>query len=346
MLNNKAILVTGGTGSFGKKFIEMVFKRYQPKKIIVYSRDEYKQMLLKHMFKDKLDRLRFFIGDVRDRGRLYRAFDGVDYVIHAAAMKQVPACEYNPFEAIKTNIHGAQNVIDAAIDRGVKKVVALSTDKAVNPINLYGGTKLVSDKLFISANAYVGSKDTVFSVVRYGNVAGSRGSVIPLFKQLIENGETELPITDFRMTRFWITLEQAVELVFKALREAKGGETYISKIPSFRIVDLARAMLPNCKLKEVGIREGEKIHEVMITKDDSRTTYEYENHYIIYPYFEWWDFDRHFTPGGKLVEEGFEYSSNNNKHWLSIQDLRRLLIELNMMPMSGNLEVATSMERE
>jgi len=336
MLNNKSILITGGTGSFGKKFTEMILDQYDPQKIIIYSRDEFKQYIMKKelmiAFPDKVHKLRFFIGDVRDKDRLYRAFDGVDYVIHAAAMKQVPACEYNPFEAIKTNIHGAQNVIDAAIDRGVKKVVALSTDKAVNPINLYGGTKLVSDKLFISANAYVGSKGTVFSVVRYGNVAGSRGSVIPFFKKLIENGEKELPITDFRMTRFWISLEQGVELVFKALEESKGGETYISKIPSFKVTDLAKAMLPDCKMKEVGIREGEKIHEVMITKDDSRTTYEYENHYIIYPYFEWWDFDKHFTPGGKLIEEGFEYNSGNNTEWLSVEDLRNWLIKLNMMP--------------
>jgi len=351
MLNNKTILITGGTGSFGKKFTKMILERYNPKKIIIYSRDEFKQDIMKKefmiAFPDKAHKLRFFIGDVRDKDRLYRAFDGVDYVIHAAAMKQVPACEYNPFEAIKTNIHGAQNIIDATIDRGVKKVVALSTDKAVNPINLYGGTKLVSDKLFISANAYVGSKDTVFSVVRYGNVAGSRGSVIPFFKQLIENGKKELPITDFRMTRFWITLEQGVELVFKALKESKGGETYVSKIPSFKITDLAKAMLPDCKMREVGIREGEKIHEVMITKDDSRTTYEYENHYIIYPHFEWWDFDKYFTPGGKLIEEGFEYNSSNNTEWLSVEDLRRWLIELNMMPMIGDskLEVAVSKDR-
>lgn len=337
MLNNKSILVTGGTGSFGKKFAKMVLERYNPKKIIIYSRDEYKQYIMKKefmtAFSDKIHQLRFFIGDVRDKDRLYRAFDGVDYVIHAAAMKQVPACEYNPFEAIKTNIHGAQNVIDAAIDRRVKKVIALSTDKAVNPINLYGGTKLVSDKLFISANAYVGNKDTMFSVVRYGNVAGSRGSVIPFFKQLIENGEKELPITDFRMTRFWITLEQGVELVFKALKEARGGETFISKIPSFKITDLAKAMLPDCKMREIGIREGEKIHEVMITKDDSKTTYEYDNHYIIYPHFEWWNFDKYFIPGGKLIEEGFEYNSSNNTEWLSVEDLQNWLIKLNMMPM-------------
>ncbi|QQY79133.1 UDP-N-acetylglucosamine 4,6-dehydratase (inverting) [Keratinibaculum paraultunense] len=332
MLNNKTILITGGTGSFGQKFTEMVFKRYKPKKVIIYSRDEYKQFLMKQKFPSYKKNIRFFIGDVRDKERLYRAFNGVDYVIHAAAMKQVPACEYNPFEAIKTNIHGAQNVIDAALDRGVKKVVALSTDKAVNPINLYGGTKLVSDKLFISANAYSGGEGTRFSVVRYGNVAGSRGSVIPFFKELIEKGKNKLPITDFRMTRFWITLEQGVELVFKAIEESKGGETYISKIPSFKIIDLAKAMNPKVILEEVGIREGEKLHEVMITKDDSRMTYEYENHYIIYPHFDWWSSERYFTNGGKPIEEGFEYNSGTNSEWLDVEDLRRLLTELDMMP--------------
>jgi UDP-N-acetylglucosamine 4,6-dehydratase (inverting) len=333
MLNNKSILITGGTGSFGNKFIEMIFEKYNPNKVIIYSRDEYKQDLLKKKFsiklsKEKFSKLRFFIGDVRDKERLYRAFKDVDYVIHAAAMKQVPACEYNPFEAIKTNIHGAQNVIDAALDRKVKKVVALSTDKAVNPINLYGGTKLVSDKLFVSANAYSGGDGTIFSVVRYGNVAGSRGSVIPFFKNLIEEGQKELPITDFRMTRFWITLEEGVELVFKALEESRGGETYISKIPSFKITDLAKAMNPNCELKEIGIREGEKLHEVMITKDDSRLTYEYDNHYIIYPNYDWWASQKHFTSGGKSIEEGFEYNSENNNQWLSVEDLNIKLSKL------------------
>lgn len=327
MLNNKTILITGGTGSFGKKCLQMIFQRYNPKKVIIYSRDEFKQYNMKVEFSNKvdMDRVRFFIGDVRDKERLMRAFHGVDYVIHAAAMKQVPTCEYNPMEAIKTNIHGAQNVIDAALDRGVKKVVALSTDKAVNPINLYGGTKLVSDKLFIAANAYTGLNNTVFSVVRYGNVAGSRGSIIPLFRTLIENGETELPITDYRMTRFWITLEQGVELVFKALEEAKGGETYISKIPSFKITDLAKAMLPHGSMKEIGIREGEKLHEVMVTRDDSRTTYEYDKHYIVYPHFEWLDLNKVLLPGGKLVEDGFEYNSGTNKEWLDVNGLKAAL---------------------
>lgn len=327
MLNNKTILITGGTGSFGKKFLERILDKYNPHRIIIYSRDEYKQSLMKAEYSKKYDmsKVRFFIGDVRDKDRLYRAFEGVDYVIHAAAMKQVPTCEYNPFEAIKTNIHGAQNVIDAAIDRRVKKVVALSTDKAVNPINLYGGTKLVSDKLFIAANAYSKISKTVFSVVRYGNVAGSRGSIIPIFNNLIEKGETELPITDIRMTRFWITLDQGVDLVFKALEESMGGETYISKIPSFNITDLAEAMLPGAKIKEIGIREGEKLHEVMVTKDDYRNTFEFDKHYIIYPNFEWWDATRNNKNGGKPVEEGFEYNSGTNMEWLSVEQLKEAL---------------------
>lgn len=331
MLNGKTVLVTGGTGSFGKKFLEKIFAQYEPEKVIVYSRDEYKQSVMKMEYTDKIDmsRVRFFIGDVRDKGRLYRAFEGVDYVIHAAALKQVPTCEYNPMEAIKTNIHGAQNVIDAALDRKVKKVVALSTDKAVNPINLYGGTKLVSDKLFIAANAYCGKNyNTNFSVVRYGNVAGSRGSVIPIWKKIIEDGGDTLGVTDVAMTRFWITLDQGVELVFKALKEATGGETYISKIPSFHITDLAQAMLSNCKIREMGIREGEKLHEVMITKDDSMTTYEYAQHYIIYPHFEWFDLEKNIAAGGKLVEKGFEYVSNNNHQWLDAEMLKEELKKL------------------
>ena len=340
MLNDKTILITGGTGSFGNRFVERILNEYNPKKIIIYSRDEFKQDLMKKVFMEKYpnkyEKLRFFIGDVKDKDRLYRALVGVDYVIHAAAMKQVPACEYNPFEAIKTNINGAQNLVDACIDRGVKKCVALSTDKAVNPINLYGGTKLVSDKLFISANAYSGNDGTIFSVVRYGNVAGSRGSVIPFFKSLIEDGKKELPITDFNMTRFWITLDEGVDLVFKALEESKGGETYISKIPSFKITDLAKAMLDDVKMKEVGIREGEKLHEVMITKDDSRRTYEYDKHYIIYPNFDWWNIDTHFTEGGKLISLGFEYDSGTNSEWLSIDDLRKAMNELGIFSYKKN----------
>ncbi len=331
MLNNKSILVTGGTGSFGKKFIGRIITEYNPKRVVIYSRDEYKQDIMKKEFSkkypNKVDKLRFFIGDVRDKGRLDRAFAEIDYVVHGAAMKQVPACEYNPFEAIKTNIHGAQNIVDSAIDRGVKKVVALSTDKAVNPINLYGGTKLVSDKLFVSANAYSGMKGTVFSIVRYGNVAGSRGSVIPFFRELIKSGDKELPITDFEMTRFWITLDEGVDLVIKALEESRGGETYISKIPSFKITELAKAMKENIELKEVGIREGEKLHECMVTKDDSRTTYEYEKHYIVYPKFDWW-LEEYFTKGGKLVKNGFEYNSGTNSQWLNKNDLKEAMKSL------------------
>lgn len=324
MLNDKSILVTGGTGTFGNYFVEYVLKHYFPKKIIIYSRDEYKQFIMANKFKEYEDILRFFIGDVRDKERLKRALNGVDYVIHAAAMKQVPACEYNPIEAVKTNIDGAINVVDAVLDSvSVKKVVALSTDKSVNPINLYGGTKLVSDKLFIAANAYVGVRDLTFSVVRYGNVAGSRGSVIPFFQNIIDNGGKELPITDYRMTRFWIDLGEGVELVIKALNDARGGETFISKIPSFKITDLAEAMLPGCEKPEVGIREGEKLHEVMVTREDSMSTYEYDKHYIIYPHYNWWS--RDVLSGGKLVEQGFEYNSGNNTEWLGIEELRTKL---------------------
>lgn len=325
MLDNKTILITGGTGSFGNHFVDYVLKNYKPKKIIIYSRDEFKQFNMANKYKEYSDIFRFFIGDVRDRDRLKRALNGVDYVIHAAALKQVPACEYNPIEAVKTNVNGAMNIVDAALDSpSVKKVVALSTDKAVNPINLYGGTKLVSDKLFIAANAYVGDRELSFSVVRYGNVAGSRGSVIPFFKQIVANGGSELPITDYRMTRFWISLEQGVELVIKALHDAKGGETFISKIPSFKITDLAQAILPGCKMPEVGIREGEKLHEIMVTREDSATTYEYEKHFIIYPHYTWWD-EKKVLPGGKKVEEGFEYSSGKNREWLGIDELKGLL---------------------
>ena len=279
---------------------------------------------MSNQFLEYKDRLRFFIGDVRDRERLARAFDGVDYVVHAAALKQVPACEYNPMEAVKTNINGAMNIVDAALDCGVKRVVALSTDKAVNPINLYGGTKLVSDKLFIAANAYAGAKDVCFSIVRYGNVAGSRGSVIPFFRNLAAAGKTELPITDYRMTRFWISLEEGVQLVIKALSEAKGGETFISKIPSFKITDLAQAVLPGAAMPEVGIREGEKLHEIMVTREDSMLAYEYEKHFIVYPHFEWWQ-ESKIQAGGQKVEPGFEYSSGTNTDLLSVEEIAQRL---------------------
>jgi len=331
MFQGKNILITGGTGSFGRKFVKKLLYKHAPNKIIIYSRDEYKQYLMQKEFAKYKEILRFFIGDVRDKDRLYRAFDSVDIVIHAAALKHVPLMEYNPIEAIKTNIQGAINVIDAALDRKVEKVIALSTDKAVNPVNLYGATKLVSDKLFISANAYSGKDGTKFAVVRYGNVAGSRGSVIPFFLRLVKEGKKELPITDFRMTRFWITLDEGVELVFRAIQEAKGGEIYISKIPSFKIVDLAKAICPECKLKEIGIREGEKLHEVMITEEDSRTTYEYDSYYIIYPQFDWWNFEKHFKEGGTKVKDGFRYSSDSNRWWLSVKDLRKLLKNIDVV---------------
>jgi UDP-N-acetylglucosamine 4,6-dehydratase (inverting) len=325
MIDNKTILITGGTGSFGRAFSMAVLGRYTPKKIIIFSRDEYKQWQMENEFERFADRMRFFIGDVRDKDRLMRAFDNVDFVVHAAAMKQVPFCEYNPFEAVKTNINGAQNVIDAAIDRNVKKVVALSTDKAVNPVNLYGGTKMVSDKLFVSANAYVGTKDTVFAIVRYGNVSGSRGSIIPYFRSLVEKGHNRLPVTDYRMTRFWITMQEGIELVLKALAQSQGGEVYISKIPSFKVVDLAKAICPSCAMPQVGVREGEKLHEIMITKEDAASTYEYMRHYIIYPHMNWCDISKFDTQDGRKVADGFEYRSDTNTQWLGVDALKERL---------------------
>ncbi|RKQ64037.1 UDP-N-acetylglucosamine 4,6-dehydratase (inverting) [Thermovibrio guaymasensis] len=324
-IDNKVILITGGTGSFGKAFAKKILEDFNPKKVIIYSRDEYKQYWMQQEFKKHIEKLRFFIGDVRDKERLYRAFDGVDIVIHAAALKHVPLMEYNPIEAVKTNIYGAENVINAAIDRGVEKVVALSTDKAVNPINLYGATKLVADKLFIAANAYAGGKKTSFSIVRYGNVAGSRGSVIPFFMSLVNKGKKELPITDFRMTRFWITLEEGVALVLRALKDSLGGEIFVAKIPSFRIVDLAKAICPDCKLVKVGIRPGEKLHEIMITEEDARTTYDFGDYYVIYPSINWKKKSGAFTKGAKKVPEGFKYSSDRNEKWLSIEELKEKL---------------------
>ncbi len=328
VLDGKVILITGGTGSFGHCFARYALQNAHPRKIIVYSRDEYKQFVMSNEepFKERSDVMRFFIGDVRDRDRLRRALEGVDYCVHAAALKQVPACEYNPNEAVRTNINGAMNVIDACLDTGVKKVVALSTDKAVNPVNLYGGTKLVSDKLFIAANAYAGSKDISFSIVRYGNVAGSRGSVIPFFKQLAESGAKTLPITDYRMTRFWISLEQGVELVIRALRDAKGGETFISKIPSFYVKDLAAAMYPDIPTVEVGIRPGEKLHEVMVTAEDAPFTLEFDENYIVYPQVTFNERQvRDLT--GTPVADGFVYSSGTNREWMSVEEIRRRLPE-------------------
>lgn len=320
-LNGKVILVTGGTGSFGKKFIRTVLDRYDIGKVIVFSRDELKQFEMAQQFNDP--RLRYFIGDVRDKERLARAFQGVDMVVHAAALKQVPAAEYNPMEAIKTNIHGATNVIDAALDTGVKRIIALSTDKAAAPINLYGATKLVSDKLFVAANSYAGARDVRFAVVRYGNVVGSRGSVVPFFKKMRDTGR--LPVTDPRMTRFWITLDQGVQFVLKSLERMHGGEIFVPKIPSTTITDLARAIAPDAKVEVVGIRPGEKLHEVMITEDDARRTVEFDNYYVIQPEFPWWGSTN--CVDGKHCPDGFRYSSETNTWWLNVEEIRRLVGE-------------------
>lgn len=317
IIKGKVILVTGGTGSFGKRFIKKILTM-GVKKVIVFSRDELKQYEMKQDFQD--ERIRFFIGDVRDKERLYRAFDGVDIVIHAAAMKHVDACEYNPFEAIKTNIHGAQNIIEAAIDRGVEKVIALSTDKACSPVNLYGATKLASDKLFVAANAYVGEKKTRFAVVRYGNVVGSRGSVVPFFKKIKDSGV--VPVTDERMTRFWITLEQGVQFVLDSLERMFGGEIFVPKIPSMKVIDLAKAIAPECKIEIIGIRPGEKLHEAMIMEDDARHTLEFDTYYVIQPELSWWSKEQ--LGNGKNLPDGFAYTSDNNSEWLTIQQLQDL----------------------
>ena len=324
MLQNSTILVTGGTGSLGNMFIPMTLEKYNPKKIIVFSRDEMKQWDMAKKFTDD-PRVRFFIGDVRDRERLYRAFDGVDYVVHAAATKIVPTAEYNPFECVKTNINGAMNVIDAAIDKGVKRVVALSTDKASSPINLYGATKLASDKLFVSGNAYAGEHGTTFSVVRYGNVMGSRGSVIPFFKSIKDTGE--FPITDPRMTRFMISLEQGVELIWHAFEDMAGGEIYVKKIPSMKLPDIASAIDPEAMQKIVGIRPGEKLHEQMIGIEDAPFTYEYPAHYKILPNINGWADSMQRIKDGKLVAQDFIYSSETNTEWMSQDDLKAWIEE-------------------
>jgi len=325
MLSNKTILVTGGTGSFGNTFVPMTLKKYGPKKIIIFSRDEMKQWDMAKKFHDD-PRVRFFIGDVRDRERLYRALDGVDYVVHAAATKIVPTAEYNPFECVKTNVDGAMNLIDACIDKGVKRVVALSTDKASSPINLYGATKLASDKLFVAGNAYSGEHGTRFAVVRYGNVMGSRGSVIPFFMSIKDKGV--LPITDERMTRFMISLEQGVELVWHAFEDMVGGEIYVKKIPSMKVTDLARVVAPEARQEVVGIRPGEKLHEQMIGAEDSFHTYEYPEHYKILPAINGWSTSPERIKDGKRVPEGFVYASDNNSDWMSDQQLQNW-IEVN-----------------
>jgi UDP-N-acetylglucosamine 4,6-dehydratase/5-epimerase len=328
MLNNKSILITGGTGSFGKKFIKTILGKYKPKKVIVYSRDELKQFYMQQEFSDhKYPSMRYFIGDVRDLGRLKMAMVDVDVVIHAAALKQVPACEYNPFEAVKTNIIGGQNVIDAAISCCVKKVIALSTDKAAAPINLYGATKLASDKLFIAATNYAGKHDIKFSVVRYGNVMGSRGSVIPFFKKKKETGV--LPITDERMTRFNITLQDGVDFVLQCLDKMWGGELFVPKIPSYKILDVAKAIAPECKHEVVGIRPGEKLHEEMITETDALNSVEFEKYFVILPSTQLWDIDKFKKESnsslGKMCEYGFSYNSGTNKHFLNVTDLKELI---------------------
>ena len=334
IFEGKTVLVTGGTGSFGRKFVKTLLTRFNPKKVIVFSRDEFKQYQMQKEFpKELYPNLRFFLGDIRDKERLYRAFEGVDYVIHAAALKHVPILEYNPSEAVKTNIYGAQNIINAAIDQGVKKVIALSTDKAVNPINLYGATKLAMEKLLIAANAYTGSKETTFAVVRYGNVVGSRGSVIPYFKELVKKGEKVLPITDERMTRFWITLEEGVQTVLFALRESVGGEIFVPYIPSMRILDLAKAICPYCDYKIIGIRPGEKLHETLLSEEGSMHAVKVKadngrTYFVVLPQFEFESKDIQKWQKYEKLPEGFIFRSDKNDWWLTVEELRKLIEEI------------------
>lgn len=327
MFNNKTILITGGTGSFGQKYTKTLLEIYKPKRLIIFSRDELKQYEMQQIYSASC--MRYFIGDVRDGERLQQAFKDVDYVIHAAALKQVPAAEYNPMECIKTNIHGAENVIRAAISNNVKKVIALSTDKAASPINLYGATKLVSDKLFVAANNVVGDGQTRFSAVRYGNVVGSRGSVVPFFKQQIASGATSLPITHPDMTRFWITLQEGVDFVLKNFSRMQGGEIFVPKIPSIRITDIAKAYGPGLKQEIVGIRPGEKMHEIMCPSDDSHHTVEFDDHFVITPSIKFFSRDNDYTQNllgehGKLVPGGFEYHSGNNPHFLTVDEILKM----------------------
>ncbi len=330
MFNDKNILITGGTGSFGKKFTEIILKQYKPNKIIIYSRDELKQYEMAQEFTNTC--MRYFIGDVRDSNRLKQAMNGVDFVIHAAALKHVPIAEYNPMECIKTNIYGAQNVIDAALENNVQKIIALSTDKAANPVNLYGATKLASDKLFVAANNLSGDKNISFSVVRYGNVLGSRGSVIPYFKKLLNDGATKLPITDIKMTRFFITLEDGVNFVLKNFQRMQGGEIFIPKIPSMKIVDLATTLAPNIPHDIIGIRPGEKLHEIMCPSDDSHLTLEFDDHFVITPTIQFTtqvDFTKNLLDeSGTKVIQGFEYNSGNNDSWLSPEELKMMIKDI------------------
>ena len=320
-LNNKVVLLTGGTGSFGRIFSEIALREFHPKKLIVFSRDELKQQEMSQKY--DAAQLRYFIGDVRDPERLQRAFQEVDIVIHAAALKQVPACEYNPIEAIKTNILGAQNVINAAIDCGVDKVLALSTDKAVNPVNLYGATKLCAEKLFVQSNSYSSQSGTSFSCVRYGNVVGSRGSVIPVFRSQRESGKVSL--TDERMTRFWITLEQGVRFVLRCIERMEGGEVFVPKIPSMRVLDLAEAIAPGCEIETIGIRAGEKLHEALVAVDEARSTLEFDDMFIVQPQFPWWGAVN--LGDGRQLPDGFQYTSEENDHWLSVAELRQMVEE-------------------
>ncbi len=334
MFDNKSILITGGTGSFGKQYTQTLLERYKPQKIIIYSRDELKQFEMQQHYNAPC--MRYFIGDVRDKERLRQAMQNVDYVIHAAALKQVPAAEYNPTECIRTNIHGAENVIRAALENDVQKVIALSTDKAANPINLYGATKLASDKLFVAANNMAGGHPTRFSVVRYGNVVGSRGSVVPFFKKLIDEGQSSLPITDTKMTRFWITLQEGVDFVLKNFARMNGGEIFVPKIPSVRIVDLAKAMAPDLEQEIIGIRPGEKVHEIMCPSDDSHLTLEFADHFVIRPSIVFSDIDNNFVINnineeGVPVKQGFEYNSGTNESFLSIEEIRSLNSQLGLI---------------
>ncbi|MFC2156795.1 UDP-N-acetylglucosamine 4,6-dehydratase (inverting) [Acidobacteriota bacterium] len=324
MLNDAAVLITGGTGSFGKKFTEIIFKKYSPKRVVILSRDEFKQYQMANIFSPEEYPIRYFLGDVRDKDRLYRAFEGIDYVVHAAALKQIPALEYNPMEAVKTNVVGADNIVDAAIDNGVKKVIALSTDKAANPVNLYGATKLLLEKIFMAANAYSG-KSVKFSAVRYGNVVGSRGSVIPLFLALKNQDQKIFPITDERMTRFWITLEQGVDLVFKALETSAGGEVFVPKIPSMKITDLAKAIDPEVEFNITGIRPGEKLHEILITEEEARLTKDVGSNYVILsPFYESQEVHKRYDKCGELPE-GFIYRSDTNQDWFTIAQLQDVI---------------------
>ncbi len=324
MLNGKNILITGGTGSFGNKFTEIIFKRFKPERVIMFSRHEYKQHEMAKIFPESKYPIRYFLGDIRDRQRLYRAFEGVDYVVHAAALKQVPALEYNPTEAVKTNVIGADNIVNAAVDAKVKKVIAISTDKAVSPINLYGATKLVAEKIFIAANAYTGER-VKFSVVRYGNVVGSRGSVIPLFLKLKREGIKEFPITDERMTRFWISLEEGADLAIKALEDSEGGEIFVPKIPSMKVADLARTIEPDCRFKMINIRPGEKVHETLISEDEARKTKEFDGIYVILPqFFESKKVHKKYEKFPS-VPKGFVYRSDRNDKWLTISEMKKML---------------------